>query len=89
MIRDDDKCLRRQAYRRQVALNIRRTRQQKNLTQRDVAKHLQLHRPAVSEMEAGRRRIAVEELIAIADLLHVDPCKLLYCKPQRAYDLYE
>ncbi len=59
---------------RRVALaeRLRTAREMAGLSQGQVAKRLGLHRPSVSEMEAGRRRVSVEELAELADLYAVD-----------------
>ena len=41
------------------------------LTQGQVAKSLDWHRPTVSEIEAGRRRVPAEELAALAEMYGV------------------
>jgi len=47
-------------------------RQRAGLSQAQVAKQLNLPRPSVSEIEAGRRRVSVEEMVLFADLYEVD-----------------
>jgi transcriptional regulator with XRE-family HTH domain len=47
-------------------------RQRAGLSQAQVAEKLNLPRPSISEIEAGRRRVAVDELIHFAELYHVD-----------------
>lgn len=47
-------------------------RKRAGLSQAQVASKLGLKRPAISEIEAGRRRVAVEELVQFADLFHVE-----------------
>lgn len=47
-------------------------RQRAGLSQAQAATKLELPRPSISEIEAGRRRVAVDELIAFADLYQVD-----------------
>lgn len=51
---------------------LRTAREMAGLSQGQVAKRLGLHRPSVSEMEAGRRRVSAEELADLADLYAVD-----------------
>jgi len=41
------------------------------LSQAQVAKSLGLHRPSISEAEAGNRRVSAEELAKLADLYDV------------------
>jgi transcriptional regulator with XRE-family HTH domain len=50
---------------------LRLAREQAGLSQGQVARLLDLHRPTVSEIEAGRRRVAAEELSAFAKLYDV------------------
>lgn len=47
-------------------------RKRAGLSQAQVAKDLDLPRPSISEIEAGRRRVAAEELVRFAALYHVD-----------------
>lgn len=42
-----------------------------DLTQAAVATHMGLHRPAISEIEGGRRGLGVEELLKAADLFGI------------------
>jgi transcriptional regulator with XRE-family HTH domain len=55
-----------------IAQRLRLARENAGLTQGQVAKKLDLQRPTISEMEAGRRRVAAEELATLATLYHVD-----------------
>jgi transcriptional regulator with XRE-family HTH domain len=55
----------------QVAGRLRRAREASGLSQAQVAQKLGLHRPAVSEIEAGRRRVTAEEATQLADLYGV------------------
>jgi transcriptional regulator with XRE-family HTH domain len=45
-----------------IAARLRLAREQAGLSQGQVAKILGLHRPAISEIEAGRRKVSAEEL---------------------------
>lgn len=47
-------------------------RQRAGLSQAQVAKQLKIQRPSVSEIEAGRRKVSVEEMVLFADLYEVD-----------------
>jgi transcriptional regulator with XRE-family HTH domain len=51
-------------------LSIARNRA--GLSQSQVAAKLDLPRPSISEIEAGRRRVSAEELIKFAELYSVD-----------------
>jgi transcriptional regulator with XRE-family HTH domain len=46
---------------------LRAAREMAGLSQGQVAGLLRLHRPAVSEIEAGRRKVSAEELAQFAD----------------------
>jgi transcriptional regulator with XRE-family HTH domain len=50
---------------------LRAAREQAGLTQGQVAKLLGVHRPTVSEMEAGGRRVRAEELPQLAKIYRV------------------
>jgi len=54
-----------------IAARVRLAREQAGLSQGQVAKLLELHRPTISEIEAGRRRVSAEELAAFAKLYDV------------------
>ena len=55
-----------------IAERLRTARRMAGLSQGQVAKELGLHRPSVTEMEAGRRRVSAEELGRLAELYTVD-----------------
>ncbi len=55
-----------------LAERLRTARELSGLSQGQVAKRLGIHRPSVSEIEAGRRRVSAEELTELADLYAVD-----------------
>ncbi len=54
-----------------IAQRIRLAREQAGLSQGQVAKLLGLHRPSISEAEAGRRNISAEELARLARVFGV------------------
>jgi transcriptional regulator with XRE-family HTH domain len=56
----------------QIAQRLRQAREASGLTQGQVAKRLNLHRPTISEIEAGRRRVSGDEISLLADLYGVD-----------------
>jgi transcriptional regulator with XRE-family HTH domain len=60
-----------ESTREQIAARLRTAREAAGLTQGQVAKLLKLHRPTISEIEAGRRRVAGEELAQFAVLYGV------------------
>jgi len=47
-------------------------RERVGLSQSQVAAQINLPRPSISEIEAGRRRVAAEELVKFAELYSVD-----------------
>ena len=61
----------RDVLRQDIASRLRLARQAAGLSQGQVAKHLGWHRPTVSEIEAGRRRVQAEELTLLAELYGV------------------
>ncbi|MCZ0945636.1 MAG: helix-turn-helix transcriptional regulator [Gammaproteobacteria bacterium] len=60
-----------------VAERLRLARQQAGLSQGQVARMLSKHRPTISEIEAGRRRVSADELAMFADIYEVSPAWLL------------
>jgi transcriptional regulator with XRE-family HTH domain len=54
-----------------IANRLRLAREQAGLSQGQVAKQLGMHRPTISEIEAGRRRVSADELAAFARLYDV------------------
>lgn len=50
-----------------IGVRLKTAREQAGLTQGQVAKLLGLHRPSVSEMEAGRRGVSADELATLAE----------------------
>ena len=57
--------------RKAIASRLRLSREMAGLTQGQVAKSLDWHRPTVSEIEAGRRRVSAEELTTFAEMYGV------------------
>jgi len=55
-----------------MASRLKKARQMAGLSQAQVAKILGLHRPSVSEMEAGRRKVSVNELTKLAEVYSID-----------------
>lgn len=60
------------AARDKIAARIREARKMAGLSQGQVAKLLGLHRPAVSDIEAGNRRVSAEELAQMGELFDVN-----------------
>jgi len=60
-----------------LATRMRDARLLSGLSQAQVASKLHLHRPTISEIEAGRRSVAAEELKVFSDLYGVSMSWLL------------
>jgi len=54
-----------------IASRLRAAREQAGLSQGQVATLLDLHRPSVSEVEAGRRRVSADEISKFAEIYNV------------------
>lgn len=54
-----------------LASRLKEARKAAGLSQGQVAKLLQVHRPTISEIEAGNRRVSADELKAFADMYDV------------------
>lgn len=63
---------------------LRAAREAAGLSQGQVAKLMKMHRPTISEMEAGNRRITADELAKLADLYDTKLSWLLGDAPERA-----
>jgi transcriptional regulator with XRE-family HTH domain len=61
-----------------MAVNLRRIRHEKNLTQEDLAEQAGLSMRYVGAIERGKVSASVTVLGRIADALDVDPCELLH-----------
>jgi transcriptional regulator with XRE-family HTH domain len=61
----------------EIAQRLRAAREHAGLSQGQVARLLQLHRPSVSELEAGRRSVSAEELTELARIYDVSVTWLL------------
>jgi transcriptional regulator with XRE-family HTH domain len=57
--------------RKQLATRLRTAREAAGLSQGQIAKMMDLHRPTISEIEAGRRRVSAEELGRFAEIYGV------------------
>lgn len=54
-----------------IASRLKNARESAGLSQNQVANLLNLNRPAISEIEAGRRKVSAEELIKFSDIYKV------------------
>jgi transcriptional regulator with XRE-family HTH domain len=59
------------------AINVRRIRHEKNLSQEELAALSGLHRTYISDIEREERNISLANIDRIASALDVDPSKLL------------
>lgn len=57
-----------QDQRAQISARLRTAREAAGLSQGQVAKLMGLHRPTISEIEAGRRRVSADELTQLAEI---------------------
>ncbi|MCR4377226.1 MAG: helix-turn-helix domain-containing protein [Rhodospirillales bacterium] len=60
-----------------LAKRIKEARKLSGLSQAHVAKFLGIHRPSVSEIEAGNRRVSAEEITKLAEIFDVSVSWLL------------
>lgn len=60
-----------------MAQRLRDAREAAGLSQAQVANKLNLHRPSVTEIEAGRRKVSADEIEAFADVYGVSTDWLL------------
>jgi transcriptional regulator with XRE-family HTH domain len=63
--------------REKIAARLKEARLLAGLSQAQAANKLGLQRPAVSELEAGNRKVSAEELIQFAELYRVNTSWLL------------
>jgi len=65
------------AKRALIAERLKEARKLAGISQSHVAKFLGLHRPSISEMEAGNRRVSADELTRFAEIYDVSVTWLL------------
>lgn len=68
--------------RQAIAARVRAARIQAGLSQGQVARILEVQRPTISEIEAGRRKVAAEELARFADVYGVSLSWLTANEPE-------
>ena len=66
---------------RDIGKNIRDLRQQKHLTQEELAEQLFVTRQTVSNYENGRTRPDVEQILRLAEIFGTDANAVLYGPP--------
>jgi transcriptional regulator with XRE-family HTH domain len=69
-----------------IAARIRAAREAAGLSQGQVAIKLNMHRPTISEIEAGRRNVSTEELNRFASLYEVETWWLSGADPEEGHD---
>jgi Zn-dependent peptidase ImmA (M78 family)/DNA-binding XRE family transcriptional regulator len=75
--------------REQIAARLRQLRESLGLTQAAVAAQLGVHRPTISEIEAGRRAVTAEELYRLARLYGASVAEILAEAPAEAVEAAE
>jgi transcriptional regulator with XRE-family HTH domain len=65
-----------------IAARLRAAREQAGLSQGQVANLLDLQRPSISEIEAGRRRVSADEITRFADIYNVSVSWLVEEQPE-------
>lgn len=65
------------ADRNAIAARLREARKNAGLSQAQAAKLLKMHRPTISEIEAGRRRVSAEEIREFSALYEISESWLL------------
>lgn len=68
--------------RRATAARLREARRLSGLSQGQAAQRMSMHRPTVSEIEAGNRRVSAEELSRFASLYDVSVAYLTGDSPE-------
>jgi transcriptional regulator with XRE-family HTH domain len=63
--------------REKIAMRIRDARVMAGLSQAQAAEKLALQRPAISEIESGKRKVSAQEIIQLGELYRVDTSWLL------------
>lgn len=66
-----------------IVQRLREARQLAGLSQGQVAKMMGMHRPTVSEIEAGNRRVSADEISRFAEFYDVSTSYLLGHAPDR------
>ena len=62
---------------REFLVRLREARKMAGLSQGQVAQMLGLHRPSITEIEAGNRRVSAQELVQLAEIYDVSTSWLL------------
>lgn len=75
------------SQREKIALRIKDARVMAGLSQAQAADKLDLQRPAISEIESGKRKVSAQEIIQFAELYRVDTSWLLLQENENVKDL--
>ncbi len=70
-----------------IAARLRAARESSGLSQGQVSKKLKMHRPTISEIEAGRRNVTSEEMGHFANLYNVEVWWLSGADPEEKQDV--
>lgn len=70
-----------------VAARMRAAREGAGLSQGQAAKRMDMHRPTISEIEAGRRKVSSEELRQFAELYGVETWWLSCAEPEEHHSV--
>ena len=73
--------------REKIAERLKEARTQAGLSQENAAKMLELQRPAISEIESGKRKVSAEEIIQFAKLYRVNASWLLLKDDEQKIEL--
>jgi transcriptional regulator with XRE-family HTH domain len=76
----DDSAVNRAAL---IPARLRAARENAGLSQGQVAKLMNMHRPSISEIEAGNRRVSADELARLGELYDVKVAWILGEAPER------
>ena len=71
------KKLKTASARHRFALNLRRAREQRNLSQEALADAAGLHRTYVGSVERGERNISIDNIERLANAVGLSPAELL------------
>lgn len=67
-----------QQLRTVVAVNVRRVRRQRKMSQEALAAAANLHRTYVGSIERAERNVSLDSLVALAEGLGIEPWELLH-----------
>lgn len=69
-----------------IAERLKEARISSGLSQENSAKIMNMQRPAISEIEAGRRKVSAEEIIQFSKLYKVSTSWLLHKEEENEFD---